>query len=444
MSVELIQSGLRYAGMVRVNDPLTAERYNQCLQKFGLKPVATIPFHVDACGFSLEVASQLGDMGYLNPGGIARRFIIVSPQQEQAPFADITFSHSKEMMLSFYDANRTAISRLTLKDAIYGQPFETPDNSLGSVLSQRVIKLDVQTVNDTGRKAAELEGMVTSFRRQRNLWTDTGAMAKIVSLAKDIGDVRAGSMSFDNTTYAIPDHYSSSLNGGFAIIDGMILGDDATLVNAGKPPLPVLNTASGGQVLGNFVTKKMIEDFEPERIVSNGLLNHRLHCLAVELLPEDLVSDATGIFYRDFTDKLIPRDKGSPPRGAAFQSPLEALIQTHGNALSRDTRFEALLRLRKTITFMSPEDVDQTERSITAKVRLSLRRARKDHPAAKEINRVLCAYAPYDPVALFATDKDLFYREFEKRSPARQKFWIEAVWTSYMADKKNARVRLFG
>ncbi len=423
MSVELIQSGLRYAGMVRIADQVTADRYNQCLQKFGLKPVAEAPFHVDATGYSLEVASKLENFDYLNPAGVGRRFIIVSAQQEQAPCVDATFSFTKSAMRAFYQANSATIGRLTLKDAIYGQlSTETAVGpSLSEIVAMRSFAFEVQTINGTGQKTAELETLVDAFRTKKSLWTDIAAMERIVDLAKDVGDIRTASVSFDTAPMEIPDHFSCTLFGGFSLVDGILMGDEEKLGT--NLPGPILNTASGGQILGNFVGKGYIEPFNPDWLATSGVLDHRLHCLAGELLPEEAVGDFRQLLDTNFA---------------------EALIQNNISALCRDSRFEALFRLRKTIIFASREDADQMERGITAKVRLSLRQAKIGHAAAKEINRVLAAYALYDPVSLYATDKTAFYREFDGRSQYRQQFWIESVKTRYLADKAANTTRLFG
>jgi hypothetical protein len=423
MSVELIQNGMRYAGMVRIADQVTADRYNDCLQKFGLKPVATVPFHVDACGFSLEVANKLENKTYLNPDGVGRRFIIVTALQEQAPYVDVTFSFSKPVMKAFYQANRASIARMTLKDAIYGQLSTNTavGPSLADIVAMRSVSFEVQTINGTGRKTAELEMMIETFKSDRSLWADLNAMERIVELAKDVGDVRTAPAAFDTTAATVPDHFNSSLFGGFALIDGMLIGDETALGQ--NPPLPVLNTASGGQILGNFVGKDYIEPFNPDWLMSSGVLERRIHSLACDLLPDAMLGAA---------QRLVDANLA------------EALIQNNITALNRDSRFEALIRLRKAIIFTSKDDADQAERGITAKVRLSLRRANRNYAAAFEINRILAAYAPYDPVTLYATDKPAFYREFDLRSENRQRYWIEAVKAFYLNDKTANRKRLFG
>jgi hypothetical protein len=423
MSVELIQNGMRYAGMVRIADQVTADRYNDCLQKFGLRPVATVPFHVDACGFSLEVANRLENSTYLNPDGVGRRFIIVTALQEQAPYVDVTFSFSKPVMKAFYLANRATIARMTLKDAIYGQLSTNTavGSTLTDIVAMQAVSFEVQTINGSGRKTAELETMVETFRNNRSLWADPSAMERIVELAKDVGDVRTAPATFDTTATTVPNHFSSSLFGGFSLIDGILIGDETAL--GPNPPLPVLNTASGGQILGNFVGKDYVEPFNSEWLRASGVLDRRLHSLACDLLPDGLLGDA---------QRLVDANLA------------EALIQNNITALNRDSRFEALFRLRKAIIFTSSEDADQAERGITAKVRLSLRRANRNHPAAFEINRILAAYAPYDPVTLYATDKPAFYREFDLRNENRQRYWIEAVRAFYLSDKPANQKRLFG
>lgn len=425
MTVELIKSGLRFAGMIRISDPAVAERYNLCLKKFGLADVAEPPFHVDACGFSLEVANKLRSMDYLNPGGVGRRFIIVSPDQARAPFVDTTFSHTKPMMLAFYAANAATIARLTLRDTIFGQVKDAPVgiDDLDEVLRRKTVTLDVQTINGTSQKAEQLDTLVERFKTDRNLWTDLTYMETMASIAREVGDVRTSAVTFDKTDFTVPDHYSTAMLSGFSLIEGVVMGNADYLAQRNKSQHPIFDAQKAGQVLGHFHGRGLIEPFNPSWLSESGLLQHRLHCLVCELIPDEISENPSNLLDENFA---------------------EALLQNHRTRLIQDSRFEVLSLLRKMMTFSPPQEVDQAERSITAKVRLSLRRAQVGHPAATEINRLLCGFADYDPLTLFITDKARFYEEFEKRNTTQQAFWIAVVQGKYLGDKENARRRIFG
>lgn len=425
MTIELIASGLRFGGFIRIADQAVADRYNQCLQKWGLKAVATVPFHVDGCGFSLEVANQLQDLSYLNPHGVGRRFIIVSPSQANAPVVDASFSWTKEFMAGFYQANSAVIARLTLRDTIYGQMSDVPlaVDDIDDIARITSVTFDVQTINGSSAKATELAHLVSNYKADRALWTNVSAMEKIVALARDVGDVRQAATHFEATTYVLPRDYHTSVLGGISRIGDMIVGDANALEGRNRAGYALIDASSPGQLLGHFHGKQIVEGFNPTWLTQSGLLAHRLHCLVCELLPDDFLGDATQLLREDYA---------------------EALIQNYRGHLVADPRFEGLSRLRKTITFGTGQEVDAVERSLNARLRLSLRRARVDQGAKAQINRIMSSFAPYDPVTLFMTDKEAFYLEFEKRTDVKKAFWIEAVKSLYLADKEKLRKRFFG
>ena len=70
---------------MRVSEPHLVERYNQALKGFGLKPTKLKTFRIDMTGFSPEIADEQSDQQYLDPHGVNRRFIILSPQQIELP-----------------------------------------------------------------------------------------------------------------------------------------------------------------------------------------------------------------------------------------------------------------------------------------------------------------------------------------------------------------------
>jgi hypothetical protein len=61
-------------------------------------------------GFSPEIAEELGDIQYLDPNGVNRRFIILTPEQENLPVVHTQFSNTAGLMHEFFDGNRRAVS----------------------------------------------------------------------------------------------------------------------------------------------------------------------------------------------------------------------------------------------------------------------------------------------------------------------------------------------
>ena len=98
----LIDNALIYGGLFRVDQPHLVERYNQALEAFDLPRTSCTDFVVDATGYSPEVADDLKDEHYLDPHGVNRRFIILSPEQRNLPVIYMNFSSTADLMRSFF------------------------------------------------------------------------------------------------------------------------------------------------------------------------------------------------------------------------------------------------------------------------------------------------------------------------------------------------------
>ena len=61
----LIDKGLMFGNLIRVDSPALVERYNRALKKLTGKVTAETEFHIDISGFSPEVGDELGDPRYL-------------------------------------------------------------------------------------------------------------------------------------------------------------------------------------------------------------------------------------------------------------------------------------------------------------------------------------------------------------------------------------------
>ena len=76
--------GLYGGGLTLVSGPLV-DRYNECLDMLGIKPVDLKRFHIDGIGWSPEISELLEDEYYLNLGDANSYGIIVSPEQFDQP-----------------------------------------------------------------------------------------------------------------------------------------------------------------------------------------------------------------------------------------------------------------------------------------------------------------------------------------------------------------------
>jgi hypothetical protein len=65
----LIEKGLMFGNLIRVDSPVQIDRYNRALRHLTGKTTALTEFHIDMSGYSPEVGDELGDDLYLNREG---------------------------------------------------------------------------------------------------------------------------------------------------------------------------------------------------------------------------------------------------------------------------------------------------------------------------------------------------------------------------------------
>ena len=83
----LYENDLIYGRLLTIDQPHLIERYNKALKAFGVKPTKLKTFDIDKTGFSPQVADELKDYSYLDPNGVNRRYIILTPDQASLPLA---------------------------------------------------------------------------------------------------------------------------------------------------------------------------------------------------------------------------------------------------------------------------------------------------------------------------------------------------------------------
>ena len=117
----LYENDLIYGRLMPVSQSYLVDRYRKAMEGFGLKPTELEEFHIDMTGFSPEIAEEMDDQNYLDPMGVNRRFIILSPDQEHLPVVHTKFSNTAWLMHQFFNDNGRALRAVTIKDALYGE-----------------------------------------------------------------------------------------------------------------------------------------------------------------------------------------------------------------------------------------------------------------------------------------------------------------------------------
>ena len=117
----LIEKGLMFGNLIRVDSPVLVERYNRALKSLTGKQTELDEFHIDISGYSPEVGAELDDQLYLNHQGVNRQFILLTTEQATAPLLNAKFSTSRGILKQFIENNRAQLFALTARDAVAGE-----------------------------------------------------------------------------------------------------------------------------------------------------------------------------------------------------------------------------------------------------------------------------------------------------------------------------------
>ena len=217
----LLEAELIYGRLLDISEPHLIARYNKALQGFGLRPTALASFQIDMTGFSPEIADELGDRDYLDPNRVNRRFIIMTPDQEELPVVHTSFSNTAALMHEFFGANRRSINAVTIKDALYGEIEDSVSvvNDIDDLLSINEVRFRVLSAEDMLGKAAELRSLVDRLKTVPAAWADDALLNRMVDLAKVTGDIRENALVPDKLVFRHDAFWANHFGGVYVFLD---------------------------------------------------------------------------------------------------------------------------------------------------------------------------------------------------------------------------------
>ncbi|TNF20891.1 MAG: hypothetical protein EP318_09210 [Rhodobacteraceae bacterium] len=416
----LIQSGLMFGNLIRVDSPALVGRYNRALMHLTGKETKFSEFHVDISGFSPEIGQELKDPLYLNPKGVNRQFILLTTDQKTAPLIDATFSTSRGILRQFIEENEAQLFALTARDAVAGELV----NSVFSVTSParlfdiHKVTVEADTAGGTLAEAQGLAGMVDEFKTREDGWFDDVLIAKMIGAAKRTGDIIRNpvilkAMEFEQKTF-----WTSHFGGVYVFRD---LETPAVIVTGDKAPfadLPVRQVFALDErnaIAGFLDRNALVEPIVKARgIDAAAILRQKMDFIVVDAAQEAGI-DLTGATQRDIR-KLARRH-------------LEVLPEAwHG--LNHLVQWAEGAGDWPRITSDHPAYF------------LSLRAAAT--PQRDLVNMLLADLAPRDVRQLFICHKQLFYRLYRTWSETKRSYVVDFLTREYQVDKAGARAALFG
>ena len=431
----LVAAGMRFGSLLHVAHPSLVARYRRAMVSMGLPPTTLEDFYIDACGFSPEVAHDIGDDDYLDPYGVNRRLIILTPEQRKLPFLNSVLSADIELIRQFYAANERAIRVLTLKDAVYGEVEDLIFRaaSLSDLMGVRTVRFILHTTAGVLEAATEAKGLAERFLAEPDAWKDDTLQDAIIEAAKQCGDVRTNGIIPANLSFPWPSVFRTSLFGGVYLFrnqaSSLVVGPEASRAHIDGTGASFIPFEDVGAIFEELRAEGYVEPFNETWLRTSGVIAQRQHLLAVMLMTEI--------------------DANFDPCSAIDPADLNRFALPRIEVLLTDERFRAISDLRQALAQEGAAAL--YEQRLAPHLRLLFRRAIPDHPGVWDINRLLLRFVRFDFLSVYALDKPGFYEAYKAMDSRLKVFAVHYVLRHYHSQppdlprkKAEFRERIFG
>lgn len=422
----LRDAALIYGRLLTIDEPHLIERYNKALAAFGLKPSGLKSFEIDRTGFSPQIAEECGDIDYLDPNGINRRFIILTPSQANLPVVHTAFSNTSQLMFEFMSKNQRAIDALTIKDVIYGEIEDSVSQvtDIEDLLSISQVEFKVLSAEDVLGKAAELGTLVNRLKQEPDAWRDNAMLTRMVWLAKVCGDIRENALVPDQVIFRHNAYWTSHFGGLYVFVDAdmtTVIGDPAAPGFRRSRPWQVsyLSIGDADAVFKFLASTGRIELPRASWIETSGYLEHR-----AEMVVRDLIQDQEPGRNLSNVDKVW----------------LQTWIHGHADLIAKDGNFPFLNAAKREIAQLGRLKTDE----VPPQQRFLVIRAKPGHPDAWLTNQLISDFVPSDFVSRYVFNKPGFYKDYEGFADTWRAHVVDLLKTTYLKDKVGFRTRLYG
>ncbi|MHC1548256.1 DUF6638 family protein [Phyllobacterium sp. K27] len=422
----LYQNDLIYGRLLKIDQPHLVERYNKALQSFGFPASKLEEFDIDRTGFSPQIADELKDPAYLDPNGVNRRFIILTPSQADLPVVHTQFSNTSQLLYEFFSSNARAINALTIKDVLYGEIEDSVSivSNIEDLLSINQVEFRVLSAQNVMAQAAELRLLADRLKNEPDAWRDNTMLERMVELAKVTGDIRENSLVPDKVLFRHSAFWTSHFGGVYIFVD------DNTTTVIGNPEAPGFRRSRPWQV--NYISIK-----DAEQVFQFLSTTSRIELPRASWIEQSGYLENRGeMIIRHLIQTLEPeRDLKNIDRIW-----LQTWIHANAALINHDGTWPFLNGVKREIGQsgqLNMSDIEPPRRFLVV-------RALPQHPDAWLVNQLISDFVPWDFLSRYVFNKPGFYADYQRWSLPYQEHVVDTLKTTYLKDKEGLRKRLYG
>jgi len=176
------------SSLLPVESSLLVHRYVEALWAITKRKTGLSAFHIDAAGYSPEVAQELEDPFYLGQGIDHPFFIVLSVDQLGGPVIQPNMGLAAYPYRSFTFEHRKEIASLTLTEPLFGEMGHGTSRFFDPSQLQQVCRVDleVRTPSDRLGLSMELSGKREALLESDHLWYDEDFVERMLDLARRV------------------------------------------------------------------------------------------------------------------------------------------------------------------------------------------------------------------------------------------------------------------
>lgn len=315
---KLKRSDLFGASLVTVRGKLV-ERYNKCLTYIGATPTNLDSFHIDAVGWSPEIAEEKDNFLYLNSGEANPNAIILSPKQKEKPVYSPFHSFDREIIDLIFKKYTDEINDITRDAAIcvdldqYIDAFYEP----ADLLKYNQISIGFTVVEDLYKVQREQLALVETFYKDDN-FLDESLHLKLLASSRKHGDLRDRKLELLPLSFTTGSFYTKAFKSVF-VFRRKVSGKNILIFEKKKQLKQIKNSSSieayhidDGRLFSALAREKMIS-LEPEFSVLSGYFERVQKIIFASFLKEknhplSEILDNSNL-YKRYLNQLAPEHR---------------------------------------------------------------------------------------------------------------------------------------
>ncbi len=419
------EPALEFDELLMISEPHLVERYGKALASFGLKMPKLKKFQIDMIGYSPEIAKSLKNPDYLDPHRVNRRFIILTPEQENLPVVHSSFSNTRDLMAEFFEHNRRVLYALTIKDVVFGEIedslFKVRD--IDDLLSIEQVEFKISSHAQLPEKTARLKSKIDRLLKEPEAWRDDQLIQGMVDLARETGDIRDNELLPEEVFFRHESYWSSHFGGIYIFHDGnqatVICDSSARGFRKSRPwQVSYIDIKDSRNIYRFLEESGRLEPPRGSWIERSGLLDMRLHMVAV------MLADAKG-------DAL--------PENGFDKKWSRQWISENRTMVGEEGTIPLLLWVESQIEDWSTIDV----RDVEDDWKFAICRADPEHPDFELVNRLISDFLPYDFITRFEFNQPNFAEDKQAWSKNYAGFVAEVLNNYYLPKHDSLFERLY-